>query len=170
MSWREQRGAGAHRLSWVVGRRSLRGVADGVLTAFLSRNGDVAGYWGVGVLCRFALEQDTDAVELDLLASRVTPASHRFGALMDRGRDGLRRHLEALALHEDLVTEARVRISFELTDREHAASTRYRCSVTLVDDRGVAFERHASGWCWPHDPTRESRRVVTPSPADGGRR
>ncbi len=143
-----------------MGRRTLYGVADGTLSSLVSRNGDVGGYWGVGVLCRFALEHGVQSVDLDLLQRRVVPPSESFGGLMDRARQRLRDHLNALKLGEACVTAARIRISFEATSRGHTASTRFTCTVTIVDERGSVFERSATGWCWPHDPARESRRIA----------
>ena len=55
----------------MVSRHNLRGVADGTLQTFVSRNADVGGYWAVGVLCRLALEAGVTTVVIDLLSGEV---------------------------------------------------------------------------------------------------
>jgi hypothetical protein len=54
--------------------RKLKSVAAGLLGSFVSRNNDIGGYWGIGVLCR-----DTAAmggkVELNLITRVAAPAT-----------------------------------------------------------------------------------------------
>lgn len=143
-------------------RRVLKGVADGTLGAFVGRNGGVGGYWAIGVLCRFALERGVSVVEIDVLTQEVRPAWELMRELVVKCRERLMAHLRAVGLWEAMVAEARIRVSFERTTREHAASVRYRCVVRILDDRGRAVERNGEGWCWVHDPGRERRSARGP--------
>jgi uncharacterized protein len=55
---------------------NLKGVAAGLAGSFVSRNNDVEGYWGIGLLCRDAT-QTSGKVLLNLsqrLSSPATPS------------------------------------------------------------------------------------------------
>ena len=58
--------------------RILKGLANGVVETFMSRNNDVSGYWGIGQLYREALDQQRSEVALDLVGNHVVPS--RVGA------------------------------------------------------------------------------------------
>jgi hypothetical protein len=141
------------------GRKQLRGVAEGTVTSFVSRNNDLDGYWAIGKLCRLVAPDGAGKLHVELLPAT---APSRFADMASRSRERLRRHLESLGLPTSVVSAAQITLSFEAdrTAPPHvasAASTHYRCCAMLVDDLGRECRAEASGWCWPHDPSRELR-------------
>lgn len=135
----------------------MRGVAEGTVGSFVGRNNDVLGYWGIGMLCRLARDRRAPSVEIDLLTGQMDPPSSVFVAMVDQSRHRLRHHLDRLGLGDVPLASASLRVRFETTDRAHAANVRFRCTAVLEDEAGRVFESRAEGWCWPHDPRRESR-------------
>ena len=151
-------------------RNQIRGVADGTLTAFVSRNNDVDGYWGIGKLCRFALEAPVSDVEVDLVHSRMVPDTAQFESMIAKYRSRLLKHLRSLNLAVSSVAEAKITVAFERA-RAHQAhvsgapgTLAFRCQATIVDALGRTFDRRHDGGCWPHDPSRESRSALPDRP------
>ena len=54
-------------------RAELWQIARGVLTSFASRNNDISGYWGIGVLAQLAQEQERIQIELQLRPLQSVP-------------------------------------------------------------------------------------------------
>ena len=52
---------------YVVPKRKIRDLLAGTLSSFISRNNDMWGYWGIGVLCRETLKNHVFDVQLDIL-------------------------------------------------------------------------------------------------------
>jgi hypothetical protein len=48
-------------------RKALKNVCSGILGSFVSRNNDCEGYWGMGILYRFAKERGKSDLMIDLL-------------------------------------------------------------------------------------------------------
>jgi hypothetical protein len=84
-----------HRKSrpWPVGE--IKNVASGLYGSFISRNNDVAGYWGIGKLCLLVQNRKTTTVQLDLLARTITPESPETTKLLAGYRLLLQEHLSA---------------------------------------------------------------------------
>jgi hypothetical protein len=57
--------------------KNLKGIAGGILGSFLSRNNDLDGYWGMGILRLLAQEHGVEMVYLDLLAGTCMPPDRR---------------------------------------------------------------------------------------------
>jgi hypothetical protein len=57
-------------------------IASALHGSFISRNNDVAGYWGIGKLCLLAQQHTTTIVRLDLVAGSIAPGSSEFAKLV----------------------------------------------------------------------------------------
>ena len=138
-----------------MGRKALKGIAADVAASFISRNNDADGYWAIGKLHALAREHSTAKILIDLsgqlsgMLSEFASIARKYGSMIDTqtAAKGLR------------VRSSQIEIEFDLpkTWQCSADETRFTCAVTIVDDRGQAWIRKASGCSHPHDPKRERR-------------
>jgi hypothetical protein len=143
-------------------RGKLEDVAAGILGSFVSRNNDVGGYWGLGLLRSLADRQRTSTLRLDLLGQGVEPSDRLIAAIAAKYREALQRQLARRGIAKDVVTEAEIQIDFNAEASIFSSLPTYgeptRCSIRLLDDRGREYRRSLRTACSPHDPRRESRR------------
>jgi hypothetical protein len=144
-------------------RKTLRGVALGLLGFFVSRNNDVGGYWGMGKLYALARAAHDMSARIDVLTGQTTPEHAEFNELAAQLQMRLRNHMDALGLPHDRLSRAAVTVRFG-TDPNTAIRFEtaphgdpFTCAVELVDDLGVAYVESTGGRCLPHLPERESR-------------
>jgi hypothetical protein len=52
----------------MAGRKQLKNLANGLLGTFVSRNNDINGYWGLGLLRLYAAQRSLQTVSIDLLS------------------------------------------------------------------------------------------------------
>jgi hypothetical protein len=157
-----QRPLGARSLESSVPRsRTLKGVAAALAGILVSRNNDIGGYWGPGLLLVDS-SSNGGAVVFDLLRQATSPSTPST--------------LEALVAHEQALARRLQLGGFTLADLEvaevayqfHPASpdghprgalARYVCTVTLSNRRGRRYSVSAAGTCRPHNPRFEHRRA-----------
>lgn len=81
----------------------LGSLASGMLHSFVSRNNDLDGYWGIGVLYLYAQQVGDLTVSIDLLRAEIAPAVYllprdnrqpKFEALIDRYSSMLKQLME----------------------------------------------------------------------------
>lgn len=144
-------------------RKTLRGVALGLLGFCVSRNNDIDGYWGMGKLYAAAPPDSTVGVSINLLTRRVYPTTAQLGGLVDDLTTRLRKHMEALRLPADRLSSGIVTVYFNIATstpaRFETASDGevFECIVHLVDDLGRSYRESTSGRCWRHNPLKESK-------------
>lgn len=132
-------------------RRAMNSLASSLCSYLCSRNNDIAGYWGIGVLCA--------------IAKREGRAKFRFKVV--QGEPLLIYGCEIT--RSNRVTDKLVRLSIDSIEgclsfiedgrfRYHDAE-RYRCSIAIAVTQGGRTGMSMSHVeCWPHDPSRESSR------------
>lgn len=131
--------------------RALDSLAGSLCHYLCSRNNDIGGYWGVGVLCALAKHQEREAFEFDVVAGRpITIAGHEISESRCVTDKLAKFNLDAL----------RGAISFAPTGSLLFGAEKYICTVSLAVLRtGRLGFGTASTACWPHDPLRKSRRA-----------
>jgi hypothetical protein len=148
-------------------RGELRAVLTGLLGSFVSRNNDVDGYWGLGLLRSFADRSGMGVLHLDLKTGSAEPRDPTAERIAQAYREKLEHHLSRLRISSDLVMKAELSVEFELQTSPRTPEPTYgqpvRCTMLLVDRRNREHRRSAVTTCAPHDPTRERRstRAVT---------
>lgn len=140
-------------------RSAFKGIANDVISSFVSRNNDVDGYWGIGMLHSSARENSTSKVRVEL-ANESSPVPPALASLIER----YRLMIEEQAADKGLRFQAcSIEVEFDLPrnssglDFCRGDENAFRCSLTIVDDRGRAWNHMVSGCSHPHDPVRESR-------------
>jgi len=154
-------------------RNEIGSIASGLLQSFVSRNNDVEGYWGIGVLYLYAQQAGQLKVTIDVLRDSVDPPVTQllriyrrpnFEALIAGYRTMLRALLNKRGVPETWAAEMVFSIEFE---SKHAVPTHpkigensepFVCMLSIKDDLGRNHVSRADGWCWPHDPLRETCR------------
>jgi hypothetical protein len=153
-------------------RNEIGSIASGILYSFVSRNNDLDGYWGIGVLYLYAQQVGELTVTVDILGNLVNPQVTRllriyrqpnFEVLIDRYRSMLFTLLDKRGLPRTWVTDAVFSIEFKSKAAVPAYpkigenSEAFACTLSMKDDLGRGHVFHTAGWCWPHNPWREMR-------------
>lgn len=145
-------------------RRELKSVAYALLGSFVSRNNDVAGYWGIGQLRRHALLEGCESVEIDLMHRKMSPARKMFLPMMDTFAHMLSKQLASRSLPPEWVRSAKIWITFDTSSDvpihfETAEDGEpFYCVIHLEDDAGKFRSAGTGGRCRSQNCLRESRR------------
>jgi hypothetical protein len=147
----------------MASRKVLKCVVKGLYDSFISRNNDVAGYWGIGKLCLFSQDQNQNVIVIDLFQSSVLPRTHDFDLLASGFSRRLRTLIAGKGIPEEWVKSAKIIIDFKPTERPEkyppilSWGKLFQLTVILEDDRSHKYVQPGYGHCSPHDPHRESK-------------
>jgi hypothetical protein len=139
--------------------RDLKGIACGVAEAFISRNNDVSGFWGIGMLYREALEHSSPVIEIDLAEARSSPNGPASQAVLSQFSAYLASRLERSGGLS--VTSARLTLEFGtfgncIEPRYTSYGDPFVCTVSLVSSTGRTYSASRAGRSAPHS-DRETR-------------
>jgi hypothetical protein len=135
------------------GNRNLRGIVAGLLGTFTSRNNDIDGYWGIGLLCRDA-SITNGKVSLDLVECTALPATLACVSAANTYSHRLEAMLRNEGFHPLDVSAAKITLEY-LSPAPQGGP--FQCTVSLTDRLRQTYSVTSSGTCWPHDPKRELR-------------
>lgn len=150
----------------VARRKELKTIASGLLGSFISRNNDVAGYWGVGQLSLLAHQNSTHTVHIDLLANTISPPSALFSKLISGYFHILHRHISARGIPLSWLSSAVIELNLgpELPSKHVPITTwgsLFKVTVAIADDKGARHAVSGFGYCAAHNPKKESRSTGT---------
>ena len=144
-----------------MGKSNLQGIAHGLLGTFVSRNNDIDGYWGLGVLRKLAESNGLDQIEIDLLCENDEAES--INSCKTRYRRWLAMNLEKNGHTLDSLQVARIRLRFASDFSAYPNAIRdtrgfpYECLVEVIRGDGPAYVARKIGVCAPHDPLKEGK-------------
>lgn len=144
-------------------RRELRGIAQGIVGSFVSRNNDVGGYWALGKLCSHAANSSMHEVTIDLVATTMTPSCNEYDAMVAHYSTMLWELVAHRGLSRCNVVRADVHARFVLPESQVPRSSGddrghpYECVLEISDDLGRVHVGRACGWVEPHEPRLELR-------------
>ncbi len=144
-------------------RRELKNVAHGLAGRFISRNNDIGGYWGMGVLYKLTREKSSNKVKIDLLAGSASPELRCSKRLAASFYAMLREQLDARGFEEYIITAAVVELEFNMKAipaqilSKNTWGEQFVCRVVLTDDRNKKYVHEVRGWCGEHDPRKEHK-------------
>lgn len=149
-------------------RKQLKGIALALLGTFVSRNNDIYGYWGLGVLKLCAMKNGLSKIIIDLLEqSPGFDANSPIHIAEKTYQSWLFRTLEKARFDKKQLERAEIHLEFSTFDEFPKAirDTRgepYQCSVILKSKGGTSYLISKIGVCAEHDPAkdRQSTRVV----------
>ncbi|MGY8770964.1 MAG: hypothetical protein ACKVH8_21345 [Pirellulales bacterium] len=145
-------------------RKELKNIAGGIVGSFISRNNDIDGYWGLGILYRFANQRQVDMIQLDLLNLTITPASTKFYPIVRYWNAKLEYHIERRSIPRSWLQSVIVTTKFnqEYEEKYHAWRSALGdpclCTCEIKVNDGRVYSVTVGTNCWPHDPEREMRR------------
>lgn len=134
----------------------MRSLATSLCGYLCSRNNDIAGYWGVGVLCAASKKEARPQFSFQI---------HPGRAITVNGCEitGSKRVTDKLAKFG--IESIEGRLSFLEDGRYADGAEKYVCGIAIAiaqDGRIGMGISHVD--CWPHDPSRERRRAgATPT-------
>jgi hypothetical protein len=133
-------------------RREMNSLARSLCEHLRSRNNDITGYWGMGMLCAASRRDSRPRMSF-----RIIPGE-------------LIRIYSCELSDSTLVTEKLVkfdldsiegRLSFFPDRRYPDGVDRYTCGIAIAISQGGRIGMSMCYCaCWPHDPKRELRRAV----------
>jgi hypothetical protein len=130
----------------------------------VSRNNDVAGYWGTGVLCLLAKQYVTRQIEIIVIgesqSSEARPPA--IQAIATTYMTLFRNILSKAGADPSWVKKATILVEFGTSGAlpEPPLNTRddpFVCTMRIVDDRDRAWSVAKTRRCGPHDPNRGVR-------------
>jgi hypothetical protein len=131
-------------------RREMNSVARSLCAYLSSRNNDVAGYWGIGMLCaaskREAKPQFSFKIYpgqlIKIYGCEITDSKVVTDKLVKFGLDSIEG-----------------RLSFFEDGRYPHGAEKFTCGIAIAITQGGRTGLSLSHIeCWPHDPSRERRR------------
>jgi hypothetical protein len=139
-----------HFVETLMKRRAMNSLANSLCEYLCSRNNDIVGYWGIGVLCAAATKEWRMKY-----AFRIYPGKPLFinGCEIT---DSSRITEKLVKLQIDSIEG---RLSFFADGRYPDGADKYTCGVAIAITQGGRTGMSMSHVeCWPHDPARESQR------------
>lgn len=144
----------------MIAKSKFNHTAAGLLSKFISRNNDIEGYWGLGVLYTEA-RASANRVTLDLLEETAQPASPVCVGAARTWARYLRLALARHGISAQALSAASVSIEFALAlpirPRYIPYGDPFVCLVHLRSADGREFIRRTTGYCLPHDQFQGSR-------------
>lgn len=128
-------------------RREMNALAGSLCAYLCSRNNDIGGYWGIGMLCAYAVQQKRLRCSFKIFPGQPIQIDSREIC-------GSRAVTDKLAKFR--LDTIEVRLSFFEDGRYPHGSARYTCGIAIAitqDRRTGLYVGHTA--CWPHDPRRE---------------
>ena len=129
----------------------MNSVARSMADYLCSRNNDIAGYWGIGKLCLVAKRE----------RRRKFSFCIRPGTIMQiYGYEISNSKIVTEKLLRHNLDSIEGRLSFFEDGRYADGTERYTCGIAISVTQGGRTGLSLSHVeCWPHDPSRESRRA-----------
>ena len=137
--------------------RDLKGIACGVAETFISRNNDVFGYWGIGMLYKEAIEHSVTVIELDLMTGQSLPEAPVSQAVVSHYSAYITNRLAGLQ-----ILAAKITLEFGTFGKAKqpwalSYGDPFVCTVLLVSTTGRTHVCSRAGRSRPHS-SIESRR------------
>jgi hypothetical protein len=133
-------------------RREMNSLARSLCAYLSSRNNDVAGYWGIGMLCAVSKRENKPKFSfkiypgqlLKIYGCEITDSKFVTDKLVKFGLDSIEG-----------------RLSFFEDGRYRHGAEKYICGIAIAITQGGRTGLSLSHVeCWPHDSSRERRRAA----------
>ncbi len=134
-------------------RSRLKHAAAGLLGSLISRNNDINGYWGPGLLYR-DVSHSPHTIDIDLLAGTSEPASDSANIMAGSYVRFLSEALQRQEFEWRELTQASITFQFKAVISGKyvtfaCAGDPFICTVTLVTIQGHCATLSGRGRCFP---------------------
>ncbi|ENW17113.1 Uncharacterised protein [Acinetobacter haemolyticus] len=140
----------------MLNTRDLKGLACGLADTFISRNNDIQGYWGIGMLHLELKNRGETHVELNLLSEQGVPNGVASDAAASRYSTYLANRLAGRPLASALITVEFGSFGGYPEPQFSSSGHPFVCIVRLVSATGKEYSCARTGRSWPHS-SREIR-------------
>lgn len=138
-------------------RKQMNSVAHSLCDYLMSRNNDIAGYWGIGMLCRISAREKKSKFSFKIYPGKL---------LKIYGFEISDSTIVTDKLVKHNIDSIEGRFSFFEDGRYSNGSEKYTCGIAIAVTQNGRTGMHISHVeCWPHDPALEARSTrYTPPP------
>ena len=147
-------------------RKELKNIAAGIYGSFISRNNDVAGYWGIGKLCLHAQMHNVTVVSINILEQKMIPQNSEFEKLLKGYNKKLKQYLYAKNISEAWVSLVEIKLNFNpeppgknIPIKNICGDSLFELYVSITDDKGKKRSISGFGYCIPHNKKYESKSL-----------
>ena len=138
-------------------RREMNALAHSLCAYLCSRNNDIAGYWGIGVLCAVAKKERKQKFSFKIRPGELLRI---YGYEISESKI-VTEKLTRLGLDS-----IEGRLSFFEDGRYPHGAEKYTCGIAIAVTQGGRTGMNITHVeCWPHDSSRESRRASVDGPS-----
>src|SRR5262245_59635326 len=131
-------------------RREMNSLANSLCAYLCSRNNDIAGYWGIGMLCAISKREQKPKFSFKIYPGELL----RIYSCEISDSKVVTDKLVKLSLDS-----IEGRLSFFEDGRFPHGAEKYTCGIAIAITQGGRTGLSMSHVeCWPHDPSREQRR------------
>lgn len=130
-------------------RKQMNSVSRSLCEYLMSRNNDIGGYWGLGVLCKIAIRESRHKFSFKIYPGAPIMI---YGSQLNDSTEVT----EKLIQHN--IDSIEGRLSFFPDGRYPDGSQRFTCGIAIAITQGSRtgmYLSHTS--CWEHDPSKEIR-------------
>ena len=132
-------------------RREMNSLANSLCAYVCSRNNDIGGYWGIGVLCAISKRDKGPKFSF-----KIYPGE----SLRISGREITDSKIVTDKLVKFGLDSIEGRLSFFEDGRYTHGAEKYTCGIAIAITQGGRTGLSLSHVeCWPHDSSRELRRA-----------
>ena len=130
--------------------RDLRGLARGLAETFASRNNDVDGYWGIGMLYQEAIDLAANHVEFDLISGQASPSGTVSRSIAASYSAYISNRLDGLPIAAGNITVNFGTFGDAPEPHFYSYGDPFVCVVRLVSTAGKEYLCTRTGRCAPH--------------------
>jgi hypothetical protein len=131
-------------------RRAMNSLAHSLCAYLCSRNNDITGYWGIGMLCATSKRERKPKFSFKIYPGKVLRI---YGCVVTDSK------VVTDKLVKFNLDSIEGRLSFFEDGRYPHGAEKYTCGIAIAITQGGRTGLSMSHVeCWPHDPSRELRR------------
>jgi hypothetical protein len=132
-------------------RREMNSLAGSLCAYLSSRNNDIAGYWGIGMLCAASKREGKPKFSFKIYPGQLIKI---YGCEVSDSR------VVTDKLVKFELDSIEGRLSFFEDGRYPHGAEKWTCGIAIAITQGGRTGLNLSHIeCWPHDPSRERRRA-----------
>ena len=146
----------------MAGVKALKGIAHGLLGTFVSRNNDIGGYWGLGVLRLFAERNALSEINIDLLGETFDSLHSTVAATEATYVEWFGQAIAKKGIDARNLAKAEINLRFSTLEEfpdvvRDPRGEPYLCTITIVRGNGITDIVSKIGCCESHDPSKDRR-------------
>lgn len=146
-------------------RIELRGIANALNESFVSRNNDFKGYWAIGQLRLFALNNNLITMDFLLTPPKSAPNFNLIHYVELHYAVMLESLLRKQQIPDTWVSEASITLDFNVNAKNEqlnkcsTSGEPFQCCCHIIDDTGRGYSSVVYGRSQVHSPVKELKRL-----------